>query len=799
MYQDMRFAVRLLRQSPGFTLAAVVTLALGVGANTAIYSIVDAAVLRPLPYDSPDRLVTLTLHNPTSGRRTTGAMPRDFLDWRDQNDVFDQVSLTGGGLVTLLGAGEPEELRIARVTAGHFEMLRARPERGRTFTTDDELPDRNLVAMISQQFWEARFAKAHDIVGKTLRLDARSYEIVGVLPASFEYPVGAAQQTPVFLPFIFSAQDRQRGVVQSMGYNPRARLRDGVSISQAEAAMSRLQAALDADHLAFNKGYTRVELKPLLEDYVADARTWMLMLLGAVGLVLLISSANVANLVLAHATKRVRELSVRASLGAGPWRIARQLLAESLVLSTAGAVAGLAVAWCGLRILRTALPASIPRAADISLDARVLLLTMTVAVATGLVCGLLPAIQAARVDLVRGLRDGARGDTTGRTGRRVRFALAWTEIALAVMLLVGSGLFARSFIRLLRVDEGFDATGVMSLSVSGPRGADAAANRTFVLNALAAIRALPGTEAAVTESGGPYSGGYSSFPIRLPGRPAPASGEPEMIRFRKVSFGFLEMLHVPIRRGRGFAASDTAQAPPVALINETAARTFWPEGHAIGQPLTIEKTTFEIVGIVGDMRYGGPAAAVVPEAFLPFEQAAGHGGTFIVRAPPTSVQAVKAEIWRIDPSQPISGPISAGEMFDRATATRRFNTLLMLVFGVLALVIAVTGLYGVLAFIVGQRMREVGVRVALGARPSQVVVLFLKQGVVVLTAGVVSGLVGAWWLARMVQSFLFQIDARDATVFGGVALLLFIVGLVACWVPAKRAARIDPLTAMRAE
>ena len=798
MWQDVTFSLRLLRRSPGFALAAILTFALGIGANTAIFSVVDAAVLRPLPYDESQRLHTIVLHDPTTGGRTTGAMPRDFLDWRARKDIFEQVSLTGGGLYTLLGAGEPEQVRITRVTAGYFEMLRATPALGRTFTEDDELPGRQMVTIISDEFWKTRFAGDPDIVGETLRLDDEPHEIVGVLPASFRYPAGSAQQTRIFLPFTFTAKDRQRGIVQSMGYNPTARLRDGLSVAEAESAMSGLQTSLDADHAAFNKGYTRVELTPLIETYVADARAWMLTLLGAVSLVLLIACANVANLVLAHGTTRVRELTLRGALGATRWRLARQLLAESLCLSTAGAAAGLAVGWWSLGLLRATLPTSIPRAGDIGLDARVLGFTVALALLTGLVCGVAPAWQGSRLDYVRGLKDGAPGATSGKGGRRLRSALAVAEVALAVMLLVGAGLFVRSFIRLLNVDQGFDASGVVALQISAPRAADG--YRAQMLEMLTSIRALPGVEAAVTESGGPFSGGYSAFPIQVPGRPGPGPNEePEMIRFRKVSTGFLDMLRVPLLRGRLFTAEDATSAAPVAVINELAARRFWGEANPIGQSLAIEKTTYEIVGIVGNMRYGGPAAPPAPEAFLPFEQTARIGGTFIFRGPPASASAVRQAIWRVDPAQPIGEAQTAEQLFGRATASRRFNMLLMSIFATIAIAIAATGVYGVIAFLVSQRRREVGVRLALGARRSQVVALFVKHGAAVLATGIVVGLTGAWFLGAIVRNFLFDVDPRDVAVFGGVGLLLALVGLVACWIPAWRAGRLDPLAALRRE
>lgn len=799
MLQDLKFALRVLRRSPGFAVAAVLTFALGIGANTAIFSIVDGSILRPLPYEQGDRLVSIALHNPVTGKRTTGTTPREFLDWRERKDLFDRVSLVGGGSYTLLGSGDPERVDVARVTAGYFEMLRTAPARGRTFTTDDEYPDRPKVLIVSDGFWRTRFQSDPDIIGKILRLDGQPFEIIGVLPGTFEYPVGDIEQTRIFLPVTFSAENRQGGIEQSRSYNAHARLRDGVTLVDAEKALGRFQASVDGDKVGFNKGYTRAELTPLIGLYTSYARSWMLTLLGAVSFVLLIACANVANLVLAHGSTRTRELAVRGALGASRWHIARQLLSESLVLSTIGAAAGSVVAWWCLGLLRPTLPESIPRSANIAINGRVLVFTAGITLLTGLLCGLVPALQNSRLDFMRALRDGA--NTAGTAGRRIRNGLAIVEVALAVLLLVGAGLFIGSFVRLLHVDQGFDPSGVMSFRIAAPRTLTAGPNgyRPQMLEMLSAIRAVPDVEAAAAESGGPYEGGYSSFPITVPGRPLPGpNDEPEMIRFRKVSAGFLEMLHVPLRAGRGFTRDD-ANGAPVALINDLAARRFWGETNPIGQPLTIQETTYQIVGIVGSMHYAGPAAALAPEAFLPFEQTARSFATFIFRGPATRTSAIKAAIRSVNPAQPVSDLITADATFGRATATRRFNMFLMAIFATLALAIAVTGIYGVIAFITNQRRREVGVRIALGAQRWQVVGLFLREGGMLLTAGIAVGLLGAGLLGQTVQSLLFGIEARDPVVFAIVAAVLAVVGLGACWIPARRASRAEPLAALRGE
>ncbi len=582
-----------------------------------------------------------------------------------------------------------------------------------------------------------------------------------------------------------------------MGYGPIARLRDGVTVQHAEAALSQMLAASDPGKQAFNKGYLRAEAVPLLENYVGKARSSMLMLLGAVSLVLLIACANVANLVLAHSSTRVRELTLRTAIGASRWRIARQLMAESVVLSVIGAAAGVAAAWWGLGLLRGAMPSSIPRAFTIGLDLRVLGFTSLLAIVTGVVCGILPAFRGSRVDLVGGLKDGS-GSIAGAGRQYVRHLLAWTEVALAVMLLVGAGLFISSFARLMMTDTGFDATGITSMGFSLPDPSQGQnPDPDLPRRLLKAVDALPDVEAAiVVNGGGPYEGVSTTYPLRIAGRP---ENPGEALGFRRVSANYLAMLRVPVLEGRDLKPSDNRPAPPVAVVNQAAVRQFWSGKSPLGVRFEINNITYEVVGVVGDMRYGGPATPAVPEAFLPFDHGRPFAGSLLVRSPrgANALPDIKAAVWSVVPARPITDIRTAEELFNRTTATRRFNMLLMSVFAALALVIATTGIYGVIAFVVSHRTREIGVRMALGAQRSEVVGLFLRQGIVVLVAGIGAGLIGAWLLARTVQSFLFEVEARDPVVFAVVTIVLAIVGLLATWIPARRAARIDPLAALR--
>ncbi|MDQ3421323.1 MAG: ABC transporter permease [Acidobacteriota bacterium] len=501
---------------------------------------------------------------------------------------------------------------------------------------------------------------------------------------------------------------------------------------------------------------------------------------------------------LAHSSTRVRELTLRAAIGASRWRIGRQLIAESLLLSVLGAAAGVAVAWWGLGLLQGAMPSSIPRAFSIGLDLRVLGFTSVLAIATGVACGVLPALRASSVDLVGGLKGGS-GSTAGAGAQYARQILVWAEVALAVMLLIGAGLFITSFIRLMNTDIGFNAAGITSIGYSLPEPATGQdQDPDLPRRLLEAVAALPDVEAAIVYGGGPYEGVFTTFPLRVIGRRPNPDDE---LGFRRVSPGYLGLLGVPVLEGRGLTPADNRQSPLVAVLNQSAMRQFWGGKSPLGSRVEIGTTTYEIVGVVGDMRYGGPASPPRPETFVPFDQARPTAGTLLVRSRrgATALPDVKAAIWSVTPGRPITEIRTAEELLGRTTSARRFNMLLMSIFAALALVIAATGIYGVIAFVVSQRTREVGVRMALGAQRSEVVGMFLRQGAIVLACGIAAGLAGARALARTVESFLFEVGSRDPVVYAAVAVVLATVGLLASWIPARRAARVDPLIALRSE
>ncbi|MGH9409957.1 MAG: ADOP family duplicated permease [Vicinamibacterales bacterium] len=808
--QDVRYALRTFRRHAAFSIAAIVTLALGIGANSAIYAIVDGAILRPLPYDHPDRLVHVRFHNRLTGRNSDGMAPRDFLDWRERNTVFDNLALEAGGPLTLEGSAEPEQLSAAHVTSGFFDVLRAKPLYGRTFTAGDEEPGSDHVAILSYDFWQSRFGGSPDVVGRTLTCREGRYRvIIGILPAGFSYPAGR-RPTPLFVPLSFDSEDRQYGVEQSMGASALGRLRDGVTLPQAEAALTELQSALDTHHAGFDRGYAVVELAPLLDTYVSDARTWMLLLLGAVACVLLIACANVANLFIAHGAARVRELTIRGALGAGRGRIAGQLLIETMVIAAFGGAAGLVLGRLTLNLLRTSLPTSIPRAGNITLDVHVVAVMAAVVIATGLVCGIFPAFHASRLDLVDGLKRGGGHSTTGDpTRQRARYGLAWSEITLATLLLATAGLLITSFARVLTVDKGFDPSGIVSFDIRLPwipgQSVDAASARakTELAAILAAVRARPGLNASLNvNGGGPFEGGFMTVPFLRAGESLSSTGaSPKQLVLQRISDRFFEMLHVPTRAGRALEASDSQDSERVVVVNEVAVKELWGGRNPIGDRIQIDRILYQVVGVVGDMRYVGPATDPRPQAFVPYGQSYAGSGALLVRSrtPQNLIPVVKAAVWSVDPTLPLAAIRTADEFFDRATAERRFNMELISVFALLALAIAATGVYGVLAFVMNQRTREIGIRLALGAQPASVVAALARGAGVVIVAGLVSGLAASWLLSHTIRGFLFEVQPDDPLVLGAAAATIALIAALAAWLPARRAAKLDPLTVLRAE
>jgi predicted permease len=809
MRDDLTAALRSLRQSPTFTAVALTVLALGIGSGTAIFSVVDAVVLRALPFDEYDRLAVVLEHDPT-GKATFGSgltTPQMYTDWRRMQESFDGLAAVAGTTFRLKNEqGEPADARGFRVTWEFFPMLRVAPMLGRSFTPEDEIEGQHRVVILSHGFWLRHFGGARDVVGRMIDLSEQRYEIVGVMPRGFEYPVASARPTEVYSPTWFRNEDKVRGGSRNYNWSVVGRLKDGVSLQQAGEQMNRVAEALDRQHPKWSPGW-RTKVIPLQEHLVGKVRAWMLMLLGAVALVLLIACANVANLMLARATVRQREMGIRAALGASRWRLVRGLLVEGLLLSLSGAAVGLLLAYVGVETIRAWLPAGLPRVAAIAIDLRVLLAATGAAVLSGIFFGIVPALQSSRPDLTSALKDSGRSSTAGAGSQRVRGALVVAEVALAVVLLVGAGLFIGSFVRLMRIDTGFDYSGVLALSVSPrvePGKFDEAmkATRTYVPRMQEAVRHVPGVMMVGTVSGGlPLTGSWSRTSVELPGR-GELEGDDAVDR-RIVSPEYLQTLRIPLIRGRMIQPSDTQSSQQIVVINEAAAKKYWPGDDALGKRITINQTERVVVGIVGDIRHLGPEQPARQEAYIPFLQDSSLGATLAIRThgdPLAVLPAVKAAIWSVNPEQRLtSETVTLEGYMDRLIAQRRFNMALLALFGGLGLVIAAVGIYGVMAYVVAQRTSEIGVRMALGATRGNVIGMVLKRAALLMALGLALGGGAAWALSRNVESFLFQTEPTDLRIFVAALSVLTLAGLAASALPARRAASVDPLVALRHE
>jgi putative ABC transport system permease protein len=810
MLDDLRTALRSLRSSPTFTSVAVTVLALGIGAGTAIFSVVDAVVLRALPFDEHDRIVAVLEYDPThkttfgGGSTTT----QTYLDWRAQQQSFEALALVGNtSMRTHTEGGEPGDVRGQRVTSEFFRVLHVAPALGRSFTTSDEISGQHRVVILSYGFWQRRFGGAPDAVGKTIELNEETWEIAGVMPRGFAYPVGSDKPTEIYVPIAFRNDDKVRGGGRSYNFIAIGRLKPGVTIQQASEQMNRVAEALDKQYPKWSPG-RRVRVLTLHEHLVGRVKLWMLMLLGAVTLVLLIACANVANLMLARATVRGREMGIRAALGASRWRLVRGLLVEGVVLSVAGAAIGVLLAYLGVRGIMAWLPAGLPRVANIGIDLRVLGAATAASVLTGIFFGIVPALHSSRPDLTAALKDSGRSTTAGAGSQLLRSALVVSEVALAVILLVGAGLFIGSFAKLMRIDPGFDYHNVLAFNVGvkfEPGKWEEAARRgaQYSQQLVEAVSHVPGVERAGVIAGGlPLTGSWSRNSVELPGK-GELKGEGDDLDVRTVTAGYLELMRIPLKRGRTIGPEDREGSQRVMVVNETAARRYWPGVDALGQRIKVGKDESVVVGIVGDIRHLGPETPPRQEAYIAMAQDGMLGGNIVARTsgdPMKVLPAVRAAIWSVNKEQRLAGDTVTLEAYmDKLIAQRRFNMALLALFGGLGLVIAAVGIYGVMAYVVAQRTNEIGVRMALGATRRNVVGMVLKRATILMAIGLALGGVGAWLLSARVKDFLFEVQPTDARAFAAALAVLALAGLAASAIPARRAASVDPMVALRQE
>lgn len=816
MRDDLRAAFRSLAASKTFTTVALLVLALGIGASTAIFSVVDAVVLRGLPFDEHDRLVAVgerRAPNPdrpqpadSDPQAVSSAAPQNYVDWAARQQVFEAIAAVASMSFALREPGvEPEELRGQRVTGGFFDVLRVQPRLGRRFTAAEEAEGKDRVAVLSHELWTRRFGADPGIIGRTIPLEAGAHEIIGIMPPDFQYPVGAARPTQLWVPYVVPADERIRNPSRRSIYlQTIARLKPGVSVGQAQANMDQIATALQAEHPAWNKG-SLAGVRPL-RDHIVSARTrqWMLMLLGAVGIVLLIACANVANLLLAKSTSREREIGIRAALGAGRWRLMRQLMVESLVLSTLGTVLALLLAWWAVGILRTSIPDAVPRVAAIALDLRVVGAAALLSLITGLLFGLAPALQLSRPDLTHALKEGGRGASTGGTRQWLRGTLVVMEVALAVVLLVGAALFIGSFRALVGIDPGFNPDQVLTVSVvpplTGAPGAEPPDHGPRVQQVLDQVQQIPGVRYAAAIAGGmPLGNSMSSTSMSIPGRKL--EGDDGMISIRRVTPQYHQALAIPLREGRFFEPSDRDGAAAVVIVNESAANKYFPGESAVGKAININGAR-TIVGVVGDVYQSSLETDPRTEAYVPMAQGRIVFSELVIKTtgdPYDVLPAVRAAALQAMPDTLLRNVRTMEEVIGRATAARRFNMLLLGLFGVLGLVISAVGIYGVMAYIVSLRTREIGVRMALGATRGAVVAMVLRGAAVLVAAGLLLGTAGAWFVSVTAKNFLFKTEAHDPRAFAVAIGALALAALLATIIPARRAAGVDPTIALRAD
>ena len=816
MRDDLKAAFRSLKSSKTFTAVALIVLALGIGASTAIFSVVDAVVLRGLPFDEHDRLVAVGERRPPGPRpepnrdpaAVSSAAPQNYLDWAAQQQVFESIAAIAGGSFTLREPGaEPEDLRAQRVTSGFFSVLRVNPALGRPFTAENEVDGHHRLAVLSDGLWRRRFGGDPQIVGRTIPLEGGAYEVVGVMPPDFEYPVGAARATDLWVPYVVPADERTRNPsFRSIYLSTIARLKPGVSVDQAQAQMDQIATALRTAHPVWNKdNYAGVRL---LRDHLVGANTksWMLMLLGAVGIVLLIACANVANLLLARSTTREREVGIRAALGAGRWRLIRQLMVESVLLSAIGTVLAVVLAWWAINILRTSMPEGVPRVSSIGIDVRVLGAATVLSIVTGMLFGIFPSLQLSRPDLTTALKEGTRGAGTGRASKHTRNILVVAEVALAVVLLVGAALFIGSFMTLMRINPGFDPENVMTIGVQprmqpGIARAGAPNNAAAFQQIVDRISQTPGVVHASAISGGmPLGGSMSITTMTIPGQKL--ENDDDGISIRRVTPKYFDAIRIPIRAGRAFTDLDREGAPKVVIINESAAKKHFKGENAVGRTVKFGDEDHTVVGVVGDVYQSSLETEPRTEAYTPMAQSRSPFAELVIRTssdPYDVVPAVKSAVLQVLPDVPLRNIRSMEEIISRRIAQRKLNMLLLGLFGVLGLVISAVGIYGVMAYTVSQRTREIGVRMALGATKSTVVGMVMRQATILLVIGLIAGGLGAWRLSAYAERFLFKLDTHDPRAFAAALITLAFAALIASAIPARRAASVDPMEALRAE
>jgi len=804
LWKDLLYGFRMLAKKPAFTAIAVLALALGIGVNTAIFSLVNALLISPLPFPELDRLVAIWDKLPSQGVQHNEVTVANFLDWREQNQSFENLAIYRWWSVNLTGSDTPERVQGFLVSANLLDTLGAKPALGRGFTADEDQPGKEMVAILTHRLWQRRFAADPDIIGKTVLLNGTTRTIIGVMDERYNFPRGVE----ILAPLAFTPQlSQSRG---SHSYLAIARLKPEVSMEQSQADIDAIAAQLAEKYPETNTGWG-ANVYPLLDDTVRLYKTVLLVMLGAVGFVLAIACANVANLLLARAAGRAKEIAVRSALGASRLRIARQLITESVMLAFAGGAAGVLIALWGVRLLKSAMPDQVaqfvPGFDRVGIDVTVLGFTLALSLATGILFGLAPAIQSSKPDLNEALKEGGR--TSHSAGRhRLRSLLVVSEVALSLVLLVGAGLMLKSFLLLLETNSGFNPKNVLTMAFVLPvaKYSEEPKRKAFCQELITRVRATGGVESAGMVNYLPLGGANSSNSYLVEGVPDPPPGQDFDGRYRVCTPDYFQTMGITVIRGRSFTDQDTGGSQPVIIVNEALARKFWPDGDALGHrirfPGAIERNPWmTIIGVVGDVKHE-LNSPVTPEYYLPYEQDVWNSMVLVARTrvdPLTLAPTIRDEVLAIDKDQPVFDILSMEQVRSRSVFMYSISATLLGAFAALALALAAVGIYGVISYSVSQRTHEIGVRLALGANRGDVLRLVITQGMTMTAIGLAVGLVGAWGLTQAISSLLFGVSGFDLLTFGGVSGILAAVAFAACYIPARRATRVDPMIALRYE
>lgn len=817
MFQDLRFGIRTLLRHRTFTLAAIIALALGIGANTAVFSVVNAVLLRPLPYQNSDRMVLIWGNFSKFGIEQLRAKAAEYVDYRDQTHSFERVAAFHTDDFNFSGGGGPARIAGASVTANLFPLIGAQAAQGRLISAEENQPGQNNVVIVSHQFWQQRLGGAANVINSSIRLNDQNYTVIGVMPAGFEFPhpsFNFAEPVEFWVPLAFTTTqvaERQRPYY----LNIIGLLKPNVTLDQARAEMATLGQRFEKQHQSYrgpnnsDMGW-RITVVPLQDQIVGQSRRAILMLFAAVGLVLLIACANAANLLLMRATVRQKELAIRSALGAGRLRLIRQLLTESLFLAGLGGVLGLALAWWGVRALVAIGPDNLPRLQEINVDGRVLLFTIGLSILTGLIFGVAPAMQASKPELQQTLKEGGAAATRGR--HSLRNLLVVGEVAIAMMLLIGAGLMLNSFLRLQRVNPVVNADKLLSVELNLPqtRYPEASQAARFYQELIRKVESLPGVESASLSTIQPLSGVATNDPFVVEGRPLDFNN-PLVAGWQLVAPNYFRTVGIPFVAGRDFNEQDNAEASAsgggAAIINEAMARRYFPGEDPIGKRLTLglprpDNPWLTIVGVVKDTPHRGLESRAEPDWYLPYLRRPRRDAFLMVRSagdPASLAAAVRGQILAIDKDQPVTAANTMDEVIASTTAPRRFNTSLLAIFAAVALALAGVGIYSVISYSVAQRTREIGIRMALGARAGDVIRLVVRQGMTLALAGIAAGAAVAIFAARAIAGLLYGVSATDPVTFAAISLILAAVALLACYLPARRAAKVDPMTALRRE